>query len=79
MQMSAPPQHLNIKSIVDLTKLKTSAICRKQGEWEVIEPFVLVAQEFAFMAVLGLRQRKCILLVETKEVISMIYGSCTSS
>ena len=85
---------LNRGSISDLPLLRTLlAIPQKYREpsfWEVMDSFVLLAyanigsfkNPFATITSLPelyFRFRRFILLVQTKKVISMNYGSCTSS
>ena len=80
---------LNRGGIADLPLLRTLlAICQKSREpsfWEVMDSFVLVA--YASLAaprtllqqLLSFRIRRFILLVQMEKVISMNYGSITSS
>ena len=82
---------LNRESIADLPLLRTLlAICQKSREpsfWKVMYSFVLLAYASLaasgdllkwLLAWLNFRFRKFILLVQTKEEISMNYGSSTS-
>ena len=88
---SAP---LNRRGIADLPLLRTLlAICQKSQEpcfWEVMDYFVLIRickfssfknplATITGLSELYLRSRRFILLVQTKKVISMNYGSSTSS
>ena len=85
---------LNREGIADLPLLRTlSAIRQKSRElsfWEAIESFVLLvyaslaASRILFAVITNLselyfRFRRFILLVQTKKVISINYGSSTSS
>ena len=84
----------NRGSIADLPLLRTIlAICKKSWEpsfWEVMDSFVLVrytslagsrtlfAMITTSLSKLNFRFRRFILLVQTKKLISMTYGSSTS-
>ena len=83
---------LNRGGIADLPLLRTLlAIRQNSGEpsfWEVMESFVLLAYASVaasrtllqqLLACLNFRFKRFILLVQTKKVISMNYGSSTSS
>ena len=88
---SAP---LNRRGIADLRLLRTLlAICQKSREprfWEAMDYFVFIRickfssfknplATITGLSELYLRSRRFILLVQTKKVISMNYGSNTSS
>ena len=83
---------LNRGGIADLLMLRTLlVICRKSREpsfWEAMDSFVLVVYASLaasrtllqqLLACLNFRFRRFILLMQTKKVISMNYGSSTSS
>ena len=83
---------LNRRGIADLPLLRTLLAIRQKSQepsfWEVMDSFVLVAYaSLAASRTLGtitslselyFRFRRFILLVQTKKVISMNYGSSTS-
>ena len=84
---------LNRGGIADLPLLRTLLAIRQKSRepsfWEVMDSFVLVAyaslavsrtllQRLLALSELYFRFRRFILLVQTKKVISMDYGSSTS-